>query len=85
MQSGLWIINLGWLTSAANLIYIVILRIVFSNAQYVMHPPPSPIFNSGNWQIISFFIALNLLAWLAAYILSLWFIQIARKRVVTDR
>lgn len=85
VQSGLWIINLGWLTSTANLIYIVILRIVFSNAQYVMHPPPSPIFNSGNWQIISFFIALNLLAWLAAYILCLWFIQIARKRVVPDR
>ena len=67
LQFGLWVISLGWLTSIANLIFVVVLRISFANAQYVMHPPPSPIFNSGNWQIIGFFVALNLLAWLAAY------------------
>ena len=44
-----------------------------------MHPPPSPIFNSGNWQIIGFFIALNLLAWLAAYFLTRWLLQLTRK------
>ena len=84
LQVGLWIINLGWLTSAANIIYIVILRIVLSTAQYVMHPPPSPIFNSGNGQIIGFFIALNLLSWLAAYFLSRWFIQLARTKKLAD-
>jgi hypothetical protein len=67
LQLGLWVINTGWLTSIANLAYIVILLFSFSRAQYVMHPPPSPIFNSGNWQIIGFFIMLNLFTWLAAY------------------
>jgi len=84
VQLGLWFISLGWLTSAVNLIYIVLLRIVLSNAQYVMHPPPSPIFNSGNWQIISFFIALNLLDWLAAYFLSRWFLELAHYKALTD-
>ena len=84
VQLGLWFISLGWLTSAVNLIYIVLLRIVLSNAQYVMHPPPSPIFNSGNWQIISFFIALNLLDWLAAYFLSRWFLELAHHKALTD-
>jgi hypothetical protein len=85
LQFGLWIISLGWLTSASNIIYIVILRFIFSDAQYVMHPPPSPIFNSGNWQIIGVFIVLNLLSWLAAYFLSRWFIQLSRKQLLTDR
>ena len=85
LQIGLWIINLGWLTSAANIIYIVILRIVLSTAQYVMHPPPSPIFNSGNGQIIGFFIAMNLLSWLAAYFLSRGFIQLAGTKKLPDR
>jgi hypothetical protein len=79
LQLGLWIISLPWLTSAANLIYIVVLRVVLSTAQYVMHPPPSPIFNSGDPRIIGFFITMNLLTWLAAYFLSRWFLQIARK------
>ena len=84
LQFGLWIIKLGWLTSAANIIYIVTLRVVFSAAQYVMHPPPSPIFNSGNWQIIGFFIALNLLCWIAAYFLSRWFIHLGSKKALVD-
>src|SRR5581483_1425189 len=73
LQIGLWIINVNWLTSAANLVFIIVLRLAFSAATYVMHPPPSPIFNSGDWQIIGFFIALNLLTWLAAYFLTLVF------------
>jgi hypothetical protein len=70
LQIGLWIINKDWLTSAANLLFVVVLRVVLAGAQYVMHPPPSPIFSSGNWQIIGFFIGLNLLTWLAAYFLT---------------
>lgn len=79
LQLGLWIISLRQLTSAANLIYFVVLRFFLSTSQYVMHPPPSPIFNSGNWWIIGFFVALNLLTWLAAYFLSRWFLQIGTK------
>lgn len=70
LQAGLWIYNLPWLTSLANIVFIVVLRAIFATAENIMHPPPSPIFNSGNIVIIAFFVALNLLAWLAAYLLT---------------
>jgi hypothetical protein len=76
LQAGLWMINLKWLTSLANIAYFVALRIVFSMAENIMHPPPSPIFNSGNFVIIGFFIGLNLLAWVAAYFLTRWFLEL---------
>lgn len=77
LQIGLWLFSIPWLTSLGNIIFIVVLRLIFSTAQNVMHPPPSPIFNSGNYVIIGFFIGLNLLALLAAYFLTRWFQQIA--------
>jgi hypothetical protein len=70
LQLGLWVFNTPWLTSLANIIYIIALRIIFATAENIMHPPPSPIFNSGNYVIIGFFVGLNLLAWLAAYFLT---------------
>jgi hypothetical protein len=76
LQAGLWMINLKWLTSLANIAYFVALRVVFSMAENIMHPPPSPIFNSGNFLIIGFFIGLNLLAWVAAYFLTRWFLEL---------
>jgi hypothetical protein len=77
LQIGLRVINLHWLTSLANVIFIVALRFVFSQASNIMHPPPSPIFNSGQWSIILFFIAMNVLAWLAAFFLSRWFLSLS--------
>ncbi|MEW5941169.1 MAG: hypothetical protein AB1750_16010 [Chloroflexota bacterium] len=74
LQIGLWLINQKRLTSLANLAYFVALRVVFATAENVMHPPPSPIFSSGLWNVIAFFVGLNLLAWLAGYFLSLWFL-----------
>lgn len=79
LQIGLRIIDINWLTSVTNFLYIIVLLFEFSRAQYVMHPPPSPIFNSGNWQIIGFFIALNLIAWLAAYFMVIWFLGSIKK------
>jgi hypothetical protein len=76
LQLGLWLFNISWLTSFANILYIVTLRLVFAAAQNIMHPPPSPIFNSGNYVIIGFFIGLNILAWVAGYFLTRWFLQI---------
>jgi len=75
LQVGLWMINQKWLTSLANIAFFVVLRVVFAMAQNIMHPPPSPIFNSGNFLIIGFFLGLNLLAWLAAYFLTRWFLK----------
>ncbi len=47
LQIGLWLIDVDWITSLANIVFIVVLRVVFSTASNIMHPPPSPIFNSG--------------------------------------
>ncbi len=76
LQIGLWLFNISWLTSLANILYIVALRMVFATAQNVMHPPPSPIFNSGLWNIIIFFIVLNILTWVAGYFLTRWFLTL---------
>jgi hypothetical protein len=76
LQLGLWMFDIKWLTSLGNILYIVALRVIFSSADNIMHPPPSPIFNSGLWNIIAFFIALNLLAWVAAYFLTKWFLSL---------
>ena len=75
LQVGLWLVNTDWITSAANLIFIVVLRLVFSTAENIMHPPPSPIFNSGNFVIIGFFLALIALTLLAAYFLTRIFLR----------
>src|SRR5574339_95398 len=69
LQIGLWIINIHWVTSLANLLFIIVLRVVFSTAENIMHPPPSPIFNSGNYAIIGFFVALIVLTLVAGYFL----------------
>lgn len=70
LQVGLWLFNIPWLTSSANILYIVALRVVFATAKNIMHPPPSPIFSSGLWNIITFFVVLNILAWVAGYFLA---------------
>lgn len=70
LQAGLWVFSIGWLTSAANIAFILALRIVFATASNVMHPPPSPIFNSGNYAIIGFFLGLNVLTLVAAYFMT---------------
>jgi hypothetical protein len=81
LQVGLWLINADWITSAANLIFIVVLRVVFSTAKNIMHPPPSPIFNSGNYLIIGFFMTLVLLAVVAAYFLTRAFLSFNKQSV----
>jgi hypothetical protein len=70
LQVGLWLIDRDWITSFANILFIVVLRVVFSTAENIMHPPPSPIFNSGNYIIIGFFLALIVLTLFAAYFLT---------------
>ncbi|PWH15090.1 MAG: hypothetical protein DDG60_06560 [Anaerolineae bacterium] len=76
LQTGLWLINRPPYTAAANVLFIITLRYVFSNAAYIMHPPPSPIFNSGLTHVIVFFLALNLLTLLATFFLTRWFLSL---------
>jgi hypothetical protein len=80
LQIGLWLINMNRVTSLANLVFIVVLRVIFAAAENVMHPPPSPIFNSGNSAIIGFFLALILLSLLAAYFMTRVFLNLKPKR-----
>jgi hypothetical protein len=70
LQVGLWLINTNWITSVGNIIFIVVLRVIFATADNVMHPPPSPIFNSGNYTVIGFFLALIVLTGVAGYFLT---------------
>lgn len=79
LQVGLWIINTAWITSVANIIFIVALRVIFATADNVMHPPPSPIFNSGNYAIIGFFLGLIALTLLAAYFLTRVFLGVDKQ------
>jgi hypothetical protein len=81
LQAGLWLINTDWITSVANILFIIILRLVFATASNVMHPPPSPIFNSGNYAIIGFFLALILLTLVAAYFLTRVFLSLNKTPV----
>ena len=81
LQAGLWLINTNWITSLANILFIVVLRVVFATAANVMHPPPSPIFNSGNYIIIGFFLALIILALVAAYFLAKVFLKFNKETV----
>jgi hypothetical protein len=76
LQVGLWLINMDWITSLANILFIIVLRLVFATASNVMHPPPSPIFNSGNYVIIGFFIALIVLTLVASYFLARVFLSL---------
>lgn len=76
LQVGLWLIKVDWITSLANLIFIVVLRVVFATAENVMHPPPSPIFNSGNYAIIGFFVTMMALSLLASYFLTRVFLTL---------
>ena len=76
LQAGLWLMNTDWMTSLANIIFIVILRVIFATADNVMHPPPSPIFNSGNYTIIGFFVGMIALSLVASYFLTRVFAQL---------
>lgn len=80
LQLGLWLFNISWLTSLGNILYIVALRVIFSSAENIMHPPPSPILNSGNYTIIGFFVGLNLLSWIAAYFLTRFLLDLKPDR-----
>jgi hypothetical protein len=61
---------MDWITSVANLIFIVVLRVIFATADNIMHPPPSPSFSSGTLVIIGFFLALIALTLLASYFMT---------------
>jgi len=75
LQIGLTLIGKPVLTSLGNVLYIVALRIALSQADYVMHPPPSPIFSSGALSIQLYFVGLIFLTLAAAYYMTRWWLS----------
>jgi len=75
IQIGLTLLARPVLTSSVNLLFFVALRIGLSQANYIMHPPPSPIFGSGIISLQLFFIGIVFMAMVAAYFMTRWWLS----------
>jgi len=75
LQVGLTLLARPIFTSLFNVLFAVALWIGLSRAQYVMHPPPSPIFSSGILSLQLFFIGIVFLTMAAAYFMTRWWLQ----------
>jgi hypothetical protein len=75
LQIGLTLLARPVFTSLFNVLFFIALRIGLSRANYVMHPPPSPIFNSGIISLQLFFIGIIFLTMTAAYFMARWWLQ----------
>jgi hypothetical protein len=75
LQVGLTLITRPFLTSLLNVLFFAALEISLRSANYVMHPPPSPIFNSGIFSLQFYFIGVVLLALVAAYFMTRWWLK----------
>ena len=75
LQLGLILLARPAFTSLINVLFFIALRIGLARAQYVMHPPPSPIFSSGILSLELFFIAIIFLTLVAAWFMSLWWLK----------
>ncbi len=75
MQLGLTLLARPAFTSVFNVLFFIALRIGLSRAEYIMHPPPSPIFSSGVLSLQLFFIGVTFLTLTSAYFLARWLLQ----------
>jgi hypothetical protein len=75
LQLGLTLLARPVFTSLFNVLFFAALRIGLARANYVMHPPPSPIFSSGDLPLQMFFIAIIFLTLSAAYFQVRWWLH----------
>jgi len=75
LQVGLTLLARPIFTSLFNVLFGVALWIGLSRAQYIMHPPPSPIFSSGILSLQLYFIGIVFLTMAAAYFMTRWWLQ----------
>lgn len=75
LQVGLTLLAKPAFTSLFNVLFFVALWIGLKEAGYVLHPPPSPIFNSGILSLQLYFIGLMLLTMIAAWFLTRWWLS----------
>jgi hypothetical protein len=75
LQIGLLLVARPVFTSLFNVLFFAALRIGLSRADYVMHPPPSPIFGSGVLSLELFFVVIIFLTMAAAWFMTLWWFK----------
>jgi hypothetical protein len=75
LQLGLLLLARPVFTSLFNVLFFAALRISLTQAGYVMHPPPSPIFSSGILSLQVFFVMVTLLSLVAAWFMTRWWLQ----------
>ncbi len=75
LQIGLRLLSRPVFTSLFNVLFFAALRIGLARADYVMHPPPSPIFSLGILSLQLFFVGIIFLTMSAAYFMTLWWLQ----------
>lgn len=75
LQIGLTLLAKPVFSSLFNVLFFVALRIALSQAGYVLHPPPSPIFSSGILALQLFFIGITFLTMVAAYFMTRWWLS----------
>ena len=75
LQIGLMLLARPVFTSLFNVLFFAALRIGLSQADYVLHPPPSPIFSSGIIALQLFFIGIIFLTMIAAYFMTRWWLS----------
>jgi len=75
LQVGLTLLARPVLSSLFNVLFFVALRIGLTEAGYVLHPPPSPIFSSGVLSLELYFVGLILLTMIAAYFMTRWWLS----------
>lgn len=75
LQIGLTLLSRPVFTALFNVLFFAALEISLRQADYVMHPPPSPIFNSGLLSLELYFLGLLFLTSAAAYFLTRWWLR----------
>jgi hypothetical protein len=75
LQTGLALLVRPVFTSLFNLAFFIALRFSLSFAETRMHPPPSPIFSSGILWFQVYFVGLILMALLAGWFLTRWWLS----------
>lgn len=75
LQLGLTLLARPLISSLFNVLFFVALQVSLSQAGYVMHPPPSPIFSSGILSIELYFMVMIFLALVAAWFMTRWWLS----------
>jgi hypothetical protein len=74
VQIGASLLARPAVTCLLNFAYGIALWFTLSQADYVMHPPPSPIFNSGILSLELFFLTILFLTLAAGYFMTRWWL-----------